>query len=578
MDPAADGDQDYRSANALGAAARILYQSASHVQLQVQMGLYGAVAAAYPAGSFASQDQVLVFSEIDPALHGATPGTANMLDYAPRYFLINGKPDGLGGPASPVAATAQATLLRLVNAGFADRAPQLLGAYFNVVGEDGNAAPAGVHHSQYNALLAAGRTVDISVAAPAGTYPLYDRRLGLVNGDASGGGMRTSLVVSGAVPPPTAVGDSYSAVFGTALNVGAPGVLSNDTPQLLTATRITNPADGTLTFNADGSFQYQPVASGVTGPRSFTYTASNTAGITSAPATVTINVTPPGGGGPTNHAPTAVPDFFYISANTSGSGSKTATWTSPGVLASPGSTPDSDPDGDLLRVAPGSVTALSPVVAGQSLAVDTGTGATKGQVAFTYAYNWLGDATFNYSARDINASPLDSAPAAVHIVRDFRFVAVTNLLATNVIAVQRSFSVPVTYEMLVSGPSCPVAINNTVVDSATVPANTTAVGNANLIANAQTLRWTGTNAQRSACSNVTLRAQIPAVGAVPAHTASSTVALGFRASLSEQARHEHQQQVATLGGTQTAPSSAGRAAAFAVATRDRRLRDDTQSA
>jgi VCBS repeat-containing protein len=100
--------------------------------------------------------------------------------------------------------------------------------------------------------------------------------------------------------PPTAVNDSYTLVENSSLTQPAPGVLANDTdPESdpLTAAAVTQPSNGSLTLNADGSFNYQP-AINFSGTDSFTYVA-NDGTSNSAPATVTITVTP------LNHAPIA---------------------------------------------------------------------------------------------------------------------------------------------------------------------------------------------------------------------------------------------------------------------------------
>jgi len=82
-------------------------------------------------------------------------------------------------------------------------------------------------------------------------------------------------------------------VQGTTLNIAAPGVLANDSgSSSLTSTLVSQPQQGTLILNSDGSFSCTPQAS-FTGTDSFTYQAS-AGGVTSNIATVTITVTPTG--------------------------------------------------------------------------------------------------------------------------------------------------------------------------------------------------------------------------------------------------------------------------------------------
>jgi VCBS repeat-containing protein len=91
--------------------------------------------------------------------------------------------------------------------------------------------------------------------------------------------------------PPVAVGDNYEVNQDTTLNIGAPGVLGNDSDpdgDGLSAAINTNVAHGTLTLNANGSFSYTP-AGGYFGPDSFSYTLNDGQGGT-ATATVSINV------------------------------------------------------------------------------------------------------------------------------------------------------------------------------------------------------------------------------------------------------------------------------------------------
>lgn len=61
--------------------------------------------------------------------------------------------------------------------------------------------------------------------------------------------------------PPAANDDAYSVRFNETLTVAAPGVQANDTDpdgDPLTATLLSNPVNGTLTFANDGSFSYVP--------------------------------------------------------------------------------------------------------------------------------------------------------------------------------------------------------------------------------------------------------------------------------------------------------------------------------
>jgi uncharacterized repeat protein (TIGR01451 family) len=97
-----------------------------------------------------------------------------------------------------------------------------------------------------------------------------------------------SIVVAPvAIAPPVARADHYYTPVDTKLTVGAPGVLGNDTLNGATIVPHTNPAHGTLTLSANGSFTYSPAFLFV-GIDSFTYTLKNTSG--SSTATVTIDV------------------------------------------------------------------------------------------------------------------------------------------------------------------------------------------------------------------------------------------------------------------------------------------------
>ena len=76
---------------------------------------------------------------------------------------------------------------------------------------------------------------------------------------------------------PIAAGDNYSTPQDTALTVAAPGVLANDSDpdgNPLATVKVSDPAHGTVTLNADGSFTYTPTG-GFIGADSFTYKVSD---------------------------------------------------------------------------------------------------------------------------------------------------------------------------------------------------------------------------------------------------------------------------------------------------------------
>ena len=90
---------------------------------------------------------------------------------------------------------------------------------------------------------------------------------------------------------PVAFPNTYTTFVNDALVVGGSGVLTDDIDvdgDPLTATLITNPANGIVNFNTDGSFSYAPAPS-FFGTDSFTYLASDGTA-NSEIVTVTINV------------------------------------------------------------------------------------------------------------------------------------------------------------------------------------------------------------------------------------------------------------------------------------------------
>jgi FtsP/CotA-like multicopper oxidase with cupredoxin domain len=309
-----------------------LYQSGTQPQVQVQMGLYGAVAKnvsnavaatatdvalagqAYPGTGYAFNNEItLIYSEIDPDLHAAvgalgtygtygTTGPKSTINYEPKYFLINGQPYQFGASVIEPAGSPGTTLLRLLNAGLTTHVPMIQGKHWDVIAEDGK--PYSYRRTQYTALLPAAKTLDALLTPDVGaTYPILDRRLSLSNNGVSDGGMLAFLRFAslgamslgggaGSNAAPLAGNDTYDSVAGVVLNVAAPGVLANDTDAdspiiKAVASSGATAQGGTYTLSADGAFSYAPLATYAGAIDSFTYQATDGKALSGA-ATVTI--------------------------------------------------------------------------------------------------------------------------------------------------------------------------------------------------------------------------------------------------------------------------------------------------
>jgi len=108
-----------------------------------------------------------------------------------------------------------------------------------------------------------------------------------------------TLLDTQAIPntPPEAENDSYSTDFETALTVNASnGVLNNDTDadgDSLSVAVATDPTNGSVSLNTDGSFTYTP-NEGFSGSDTFTYTViDGNEGSDTATVTVTVEEAPP---------------------------------------------------------------------------------------------------------------------------------------------------------------------------------------------------------------------------------------------------------------------------------------------
>ena len=123
----------------------------------------------------------------------------------------------------------------------------------------------------------------------------FRARAANASGPAASNAATLTVLAGGSAP--TTVGDTYATAFNTPLNVGAPGVLQNDSANgggAMTAAMVADATHGSAILNAAGSFSYMP-ASGFSGADSFTYRASNGGGPGNV-ATVTITVAGPNGG------------------------------------------------------------------------------------------------------------------------------------------------------------------------------------------------------------------------------------------------------------------------------------------
>ena len=192
---------------------------------------------------------------------------------------------------------------------------------------------------------------------------------------------------------PAAVDDAYTLAEDNVLNIAARGVLANDTdfdPSILTAVLVSEPVNGTLTLNADGSFVYTPKPD-FNGSDTFTYKA-NDGTLDSNVATVTITVTP------VNDAPAA----------------QNVDATTPEDTAVDVTLLGTDVDGDTLTYA----------------IVDQPTNGTLtivgNVVTYTPNANWHGTDTFTYKVNDgtldsnvatvtITVTPVNDAPAAQNV-------------------------------------------------------------------------------------------------------------------------------------------------------------------
>jgi FtsP/CotA-like multicopper oxidase with cupredoxin domain len=221
----------------VSASGTFLYEAGltSGGSRQVAMGLFGPLVVADAAPTW-NQEVLLVFSEIDPDFN-ANPTTFSMIQFAPQYWLINGKayPD-----TGWIGVTAgQTVLVRHLNAGVQYHSIGLLGLSQEIVRKDGAALPFPMGAVQ--AVIPPGQSVDATVAIPATAaqdtaYALYDASMRQHNNNqhlgtkvAFGGMLTFFQVTTGGAPPPDTTGPQVS-------GLGLSPNPTNSSPVTLTGT------------------------------------------------------------------------------------------------------------------------------------------------------------------------------------------------------------------------------------------------------------------------------------------------------------------------------------------------------
>ncbi len=216
---------------------------------------------------------------------------------------------------------------------------------------------------------------------------------------------------------PVAVDDSYTLVKNTTLSIVASGVLGNDSDvdlgTVLTSTKVSDPANGTLILNSNGSFDYTPSV-GFDGTVTFKYIA-NDGTADSNEATVTILVT--------NNSPVAGTDTYTVDED--------------GLLKVTNSDVnhllinDSDPNGDPLTISAGT----NPSHGDLTYLGSDGSFSYEpfddfnGNDSFTYT---LSDGTTSVTGTvNITVTPINDAPVAVD---DSDFTDEDTAVTTNVLA------------------------------------------------------------------------------------------------------------------------------------------------
>jgi len=407
-----------------------LYRSATHMQVQDQMGLYGTVTKnavdpipgtagqVYGAGSSFDKEVVMLYSEIDPVIHhavangqfGNNPPTGSCnapvsapnnlpagwvcstVNYDPKYFLINGHAySGSGSNEFAASAAGQKTLLRFLNAGLQTHVPMLTGLDMTLVAEDGNVYP--YVKTQYSAFLPAMKTMDAIIQpSSSGKLSIIDRMLNLTNNGAAPGGMLAFLNVGAAVTPQFATTGCLAGVQAASVNsafscqvTGLPS--ANDTA--VSYSLISGPA--ALTMDANGLISW-PSASPVGSNNAVTVQIAD-AGNAANAATTSFNIVVKA------TAPQAVIDPVIGSVFQG----KVLTVAAPGVL-----------ENDQSNVLPpndGLTAQLVSDVSHGTLALNA-----NGGFSYTPAAGFSGDDSFSYKAIDSTGSASNTVTATITVI------------------------------------------------------------------------------------------------------------------------------------------------------------------
>ena len=370
-----------------------LYQSGTHQQVQVQMGLYGmaskeapsAGAQRYAYGSAGAQTAAfesevkLVFSEVDAALHAAvTAGsfTGSTIDYQPTHYRLH----RYASPttANPVGPTrlqhaapnssnqtiavpsASRQLVRMINAGLTSRSPGLRDGHLQWVAEDGKPYP--YPREGTGALLPAAKSMDAVIVpdrsatattATENDIVLFDRRVGLstaADGRVNGDYIRLRLDNNQAIPILDMTNLFTAAIQGVPFtgSVSATGGLAPLTYSLtqFPAGMTIDPVTGGINWTPNNAQAQLPSNPTLVNTVTVRVTAASGRSNTATAYLAVVNV---------NDPPIANPDTYAVV------GGKVLTAVAAGVKAN-----DNDPDGNALAA----VAAVGAVPVGLTLAAD----------------------------------------------------------------------------------------------------------------------------------------------------------------------------------------------------------------